>query len=71
MSRAKLVYSPQDQRYTVIDTRHNHLVLLTSNYSVAHYWRCRVNACEHPIPYDILDHDRRVATILRSKRAIV
>jgi hypothetical protein len=69
MNRAKLVYSPQDQRYTVIDTHHNHLVLLTSSYSVAHYWRLRVNQCEHPIPYDILEHDRRVTAMLISNRA--
>jgi hypothetical protein len=69
MNRANLVYSSQDQLYRVIDTHYNHLVLQTSSYAVAHYWRCRVNACEHPIPYDILEHDRRVTAMLISNRA--
>jgi len=71
MSRAKLVYSPQDQKYTVIDTHYSHLVLQTSSYAIADYWRTRVNGCKHPIPYDITDHDRRVTAMLLSKRAIV
>jgi hypothetical protein len=60
MSRALVQYSPVDRHYRVLDTRYNHLVLFTSNYGVADYWRRRVNGCEHDVPYDILDHDRRV-----------
>lgn len=65
--RAQLVYSPVDCMYRVIDTDHNHLVLQTSSYTVADYWRHRVNACKHTIPYDIIAHDRRVtASILKA-----
>jgi hypothetical protein len=60
MSRAELLYSTVDRHYRVIDTHYNHLVLWTSSYGVADYWRRRVNGCKHPIPYDITDHDRRV-----------
>ena len=61
--RAQLVYSSRDSKYSVIDTRYNHLVILTTSYTVAHYWRTRVNQCAHPIPFDITDHDRRVLAV--------
>ena len=68
MARARLEYYPRLNTYIVVDTHYNHLVLQTSNYSVAHYWRGRVNACEHSIPYDITDHDRRVTVSIVEKR---
>ena len=60
MSRAQVLYSTRDHRYRVIDTRFDHLVLFTTSYGLADYWRGRVNLCEHDIPFDITDHDRRV-----------
>ena len=53
MTRAQVLYSTRDHRYRVIDTRFDHLVLFTSNYSIADYWRGRVNLCEHDIPFDL------------------
>ena len=69
-ARAQLVYSPRDQLYTVIDTHYNHLVILTSSYCIADYWRSRVDQCRHPIPYDILGHDRRVDQWMRMVEAV-
>jgi len=64
--RAELVYSPKDQLYRVIDIPYNHLVLQTSSYAIADYWRHRVNRCNHPLPYDIIAHDRRVMAVKRN-----
>ena len=68
MTRAQLLYSTQDQLYRVIDTEYNCLVLLTSSYTVANYWRQRVNSCKHPIPYDIIAHDPRVTDLIKQLR---
>ena len=64
MARAQLEYYPRLGLYLVIDSKYNHLVIQTSNYSVAHYWQLRVNQCRHPVPYDIVDHDRRVRALI-------
>ena len=60
MERARLEYYPRLGLYIVVDTHYKTVVLQTSNYSVADYWRSRVNACAHSFPYDITDHDRIV-----------
>ena len=63
MARARIEYYPRLCVYILVDTDYNHLVLQTTSYTLADYWRTRVNACKHSIPYDITDHDRRVSTV--------
>jgi hypothetical protein len=60
MTRAGLEYYPRLGIYTVIDLYYNTVVIQTSSYTVAHYWRTRVNGCAHPWPYDVLAHDALV-----------
>jgi hypothetical protein len=68
MSRALVQYSTVDHCYRVIDTHYNHLVLFTTSYDLADYWRRCVNGCEHAIPYDITDHDFRVARSILAQK---
>ena len=61
--RASLVYYTHSHYYVVRDLWYNTLVIQTSSYIVANYWRSRCNQCLHEIPYDICDHDPRVLAL--------
>lgn len=60
MARARLEWQRGSDRYTVIDSWSQCLVIQTTSLTVAQYWQQRVNACGHPIHYDCTDHDLRV-----------
>ena len=60
-ARARLEWYRGSSTYTVVDTRTNCIVIQTTSYTVADYWRTRVNGCSHPLHYDITDHDRIVS----------
>jgi hypothetical protein len=60
MTRGRIEYYPHTGIYTVIDDQFNTVVLHTTSKSTALAWKQRVNQCEHPFPYDILEHDHKV-----------
>ena len=60
MARGQIEYYPRTGIYAVIDAQFNTVVLHTTSKSIALTWKHRVNHCEHPFPYDILEHDDKV-----------
>lgn len=56
-ARATLERWTDSDYYTVVDTLTDKIVIQTTSYAVAHYWRQRVNLCEHPFHYNIVEHD--------------
>ena len=59
-TRATVVYYTQSHRYIVTDQWYDTVIIQTTSYVIADYWRLRCNQCRHEIPYDICDHDLRV-----------
>ena len=57
--RATVEWYRGSQKYTVIDRHSGKIVIQTTSYGIADYWRTRVNHCEHPLHYDIVEHDHR------------
>lgn len=59
--RAQLEWYRGTNVYTVVDRFSGCVVIQTSSYALADYWRDRVNQCGHPLHYDIVEHDHKVA----------
>jgi hypothetical protein len=53
-SRARL--ERNGLQWLVIDARFNTVILMTTSHSIAQEWQRIANICEHPRPYDILEH---------------